>query len=121
MSKIKIKELSDQMSLEVKDILSKCKELSIIARTQSSSISLDDAKKALQFLKFNHEKFNIDKEKIILWGVSSGAKSVLWLGLSNDMAEPEDAGPEDEEETGTDVAAMAQDQALDAVKEPGLV
>ena len=39
MSKIKIKELSDQMSLEVKDILSKCKELSIIARTQSSSIS----------------------------------------------------------------------------------
>ena len=45
MSKIKIKELSDQMSLEVKDILSKCKELSIIARTQSSSISFDDAKK----------------------------------------------------------------------------
>ena len=45
MSKIKIKELSDQMSLEVKDILSKCKELSIIARTQSSSISLDDAKR----------------------------------------------------------------------------
>ena len=39
----------------------------------------------------------------------------------NDMAEPEDAGPEDEEETGTDVTAMAQDQALDAVKEPGLV
>ena len=51
--------------------------------------SLDDAKKALQFLKFNHEKFNIDKEKIILWGVSSGANSVLWLGLSDDMAEPE--------------------------------
>ena len=45
MSKIKIKELSDQMSLEVKDILSWCKELPIIARTQSSSISLDDAKK----------------------------------------------------------------------------
>ena len=50
---------------------------------------MDDAKKALQFLKFNHEKFNIDKEKIILWGVSSGANSVLWLGLSDDMAEPE--------------------------------
>ena len=41
--------------------------------------------------------------------------------IPNDMAEPEDAGPEDEEETGTDVAAMAQDQGLDAVKEPGLV
>ena len=41
--------------------------------------------------------------------------------IPNDMAEPEDAEPEDEEETGTDVAAMAQDQGLDAVKEPGLV
>lgn len=45
MGKIKIKELSEQMSLEVKDILSKCKELSIIARTQSSSISIEDAKR----------------------------------------------------------------------------
>ena len=30
---------------DVKDILTKCKELSIVARTQSSSISLDDANK----------------------------------------------------------------------------
>ena len=29
----------------------------------------------------------IDKEKIIIWGVSSGANSALWLGLSDDMAE----------------------------------
>ena len=45
MSKIKIKELSEKMSLDVKEILAKCKELSIVARTQSSSISLEDAKK----------------------------------------------------------------------------
>ena len=45
MSKIKIKELSEKMSLDVKDILAKCKELSIVARTQSSSISSEDAKK----------------------------------------------------------------------------
>ena len=45
MDKIRIKELADQMSLDVKDILNKCKELSIVARTQSSSISLDDANK----------------------------------------------------------------------------
>ena len=49
--------------------------------------SLEDSKKALQFLKFNNNKYNIDKEKIIIWGVSSGANSALWLGLSDDMAE----------------------------------
>lgn len=49
--------------------------------------SLEDSKKALQFLKFNSNKYNIDKEKIIIWGVSSGANSALWLGLSDDMAE----------------------------------
>ena len=49
--------------------------------------SLQDSKKALQFLKFNSKKYNIDKEKIIIWGVSSGANSALWLGLSDDMAE----------------------------------
>lgn len=45
MDKIRIKELADQMSLDVKDILSKCKELNIVARTQSSSITLEDANK----------------------------------------------------------------------------
>ena len=45
MDKIRIKELADQMSLDVKDILSKCKELNIVVRTQSSSITLEDANK----------------------------------------------------------------------------
>jgi len=31
--------------------------------------SLQDSKKALQFLKFNSKKYNIDKEKIIIWTV----------------------------------------------------
>ena len=44
---------------------------------------------ALQFLKYNHLNYNIDRDKVIIWGVSSGANSVLWLGLSDDMAEVE--------------------------------
>ena len=50
--------------------------------------SLNDAKLALQFLKYNHNKFNLDKNRVVIWGVSSGANSVLWLGLSDDMADP---------------------------------
>ena len=49
--------------------------------------SLNDAKLALQFLKYNHNKFNLDKNRVVIWGVSSGANSVLWLGLSDDMAD----------------------------------
>ena len=49
--------------------------------------SLNDAKLALQFLKYNHNKFNLNKNKVVIWGVSSGANSVLWLGLSDDMAD----------------------------------
>ena len=49
--------------------------------------SLNDAKLALQFLKHNHDKFNLDKNRVVIWGVSSGANSVLWLGLSDDMAD----------------------------------
>ena len=49
--------------------------------------SLNDAKLALQFLKYNHSNYNLNRDKVIIWGVSSGANSVLWLGLSDDMAE----------------------------------
>ena len=49
--------------------------------------SLNDAKLALQFLKYNHNKFNLDYNIVVIWGVSSGANSVLWLGLSDDMAD----------------------------------
>ena len=38
---------------------------------------------------FNHLNYNIDRVIVIIWGVSSGANSVLWLGLSDDMAEVE--------------------------------
>ena len=51
--------------------------------------SLNDAKLALQFLKHNHSNYNLNRDKVIIWGVSSGANSVLWLGLSDDMAENE--------------------------------
>ena len=37
--------------------------------------SLNDAKLALQFLKHNHDKFNLDKNRVVIWGVSSGANS----------------------------------------------
>ncbi|MBT6795361.1 GTP-binding protein [bacterium] len=41
-TKMKVKELALEVSVEIKDILSKCKDLSIIARSASSSIEDED-------------------------------------------------------------------------------
>ena len=49
--------------------------------------SLNDAKRALQFIRYNHEKFNIDKMKIGLMGSSAGATSSLWIGFNDDMSD----------------------------------
>jgi len=66
MDKIRIKELANQMSLDVKDILTKCKELSIVARTQSSSISLDDANKIKISIVGKPINSNLQKENDIV-------------------------------------------------------
>ena len=49
--------------------------------------SLNDAKRALQYLKFNNEKFNLIKNKVALMGASAGATSSLWIGLQDDMSD----------------------------------
>lgn len=49
--------------------------------------SLQDTKRALQFIKFYADTLNIRKDRIILFGNSAGAGSSLWLGFHDDMAE----------------------------------
>ena len=49
---------------------------------------LSDCKRALQFIRKNATLLNIDKEKIVLYGVSAGAGASLWLNFHNEMAEP---------------------------------
>ena len=45
MDKIKLKNLADEISIEVKDILAKCKDLSIIARSSASNVTDEEAEK----------------------------------------------------------------------------
>lgn len=75
MDKIRIKELADQMSLDIKDILTKCKELSIVARTQSSSISLDDANKIKISIVGKPINSNLQKENDIV--KRSGSRVII--------------------------------------------
>ena len=107
----------DELELAIKDRLAQYlgSDVNEIPTEEfRKSLSLDGFLLSFEELKSALEQMDvvnaIDKDSITPKGK-----------IPNDMAEPEDAGPEDEEETGTDVAAMAQDQGLDAVKEPGLV
>tara|TARA_A100001015_G_scaffold257796_1_gene300623 strand:+ start:538 stop:1479 length:942 start_codon:yes stop_codon:yes gene_type:complete len=55
--------------------------------------SLNDAKRALQYLKFNNEKFNLLKNKVALMGASAGATSSLWVGLQDDLSDQNSTDP----------------------------
>jgi len=55
--------------------------------------SFNDAKRALQFLRFNSEKYNLLKDKVALMGASAGATSSLWIGLQDDMSDQNSSDP----------------------------
>ena len=55
--------------------------------------SMMDSKRCLQYIRYNAEKYNIDKTRIACSGGSAGAGTSLWLAFSDDMAEPESADP----------------------------
>jgi len=55
--------------------------------------SLNDAKRALQFLRFNSEKYNLLKDRVALMGSSAGATSSLWIGFQDDMSDKNSPDP----------------------------
>lgn len=69
---------------------------------------MDDAKRALQFVRYNAKKWNINKEKIAVMGYSAGALMSLWLGLKNDMADVTSEDPVERESTRVKVVIPKQ-------------
>ncbi len=54
---------------------------------------LEDAARALQFVRSKAEEWNIDKTRIGASGGSAGGCSSLWLAFHDDMAEPKSRDP----------------------------
>ena len=52
-----------------------------------------DAARALQFLRHNAKKYNIEPTKIILSGQSAGGASALYLNYHDDLADPASDDP----------------------------
>ncbi len=45
---------------------------------------IHDAKAAVRFMRMNVEKYNIDSQRIALWGDSSGGHTVVMAGITAD-------------------------------------
>lgn len=70
-----------------------------VQRAQAAGIQppvkwpLEDAARALQFVRSKSGEWNLDKTRIGASGGSAGACSSLWLAFHDDMAQPDSADP----------------------------
>jgi acetyl esterase/lipase len=67
---------------------------------------LEDAARALQFVRSRAAKWNLDKKRIGATGGSAGACSSLWLAFHDDMARPDSKDPIARESTRLYCAAV---------------
>jgi acetyl esterase/lipase len=67
---------------------------------------LEDAARALQFVRSKTKEWNIDKQRIGAMGGSAGACSSLWLAFHADLADPKSSDPVAHESTRLWTAAV---------------
>jgi len=67
---------------------------------------LEDAARALQFVRSKAAEWNIDKKRIAATGGSAGGCSSLWLAFHDDMADPDSKDPIARESTRLYCAAV---------------
>lgn len=73
--------------------------------------TLNDAKRALQFMRYHAGSLNIDKSRVALYGDSAGAGTAMWLAVHDDMADPKSNDPVLRETTRVRGAAALETQA----------
>lgn len=54
---------------------------------------MGDSRRALQFIRYHADQFNIDTSRIAMYGNSAGAGTSLWLAFHDDMADPINPDP----------------------------
>ena len=73
-------------------------------------MQMNDAARALQWLRHNAEKYNIDKTRVAAYGGSAGACISMWLAFHDDMADPGSDDPVARESTRLTVAGSQNGQ-----------
>lgn len=72
---------------------------------------LRDCARAVQYVRANASKFNIDPKRIACFGGSAGAGSSLWLATHDDLADPKSDDPVLRESSRISAAACVNGQA----------
>lgn len=67
--------------------------------------------RAVQFLRYKSEEWNIDKNKVGAFGGSAGGGASIWLAFHDDLADPENPDPVLRESTRLQVAGHVNSQA----------
>jgi len=79
--------------------------------------SLNDSKRALQFIRSKAKEWNIDKTRIGAYGGSAGSGTATWLAFHDEMAEPDNSDPVLRESTRlTVVGALATQATYDVLQ-----
>jgi len=71
----------------------------------------DNIARAVQFLRYKSDEWNIDKNAIAVYGSSAGAGSSLWLAFHDDIADPDNADPVLRESSRVSAAVGIRTQA----------
>lgn len=76
--------------------------------------SLNDSKRALQYIRYIHQELNIDRNRIVLFGSSAGASTALWLATNDDFRDTTNVDPVLQESTRVSgIALRATQSSLD--------
>ena len=54
---------------------------------------MNDCSRAVQFLRYNAKKYNLDKNRVASYGESAGASASLWMATIDDQADPKAKDP----------------------------
>lgn len=80
--------------------------------TQAGSVKppvrapMEDAARALQFVRSKAKEWNLDKDRVCASGASAGACTALWLAFHPDLADPRSSDPIARESTRVRCAAV---------------
>ena len=116
MEKIKIKDLALEISVDIKDIISKCKDLSIVARSSSSSVASEDAEKIKSSFS-NHKIDSTKSERDIV--KRSGAKVTIRRKKASLKPKVEDKTLSLEVKKAATVEEVKKAATVEEVKEAG--
>ena len=71
----------------------------------------EDISRAIQFLRYKADKWNLDKKRVATYGGSAGAGSSLWLAFHDDLADAKSSDPVLRESTRLTAAGARNGQA----------